>query len=232
MKFTTTQARAIARGAQTTLTIPAPRGKAGAPYAPCRFKVDHDYPLTVEPSPGLRAAMQRGDEGADNPPLGHVRVVARERRPLHITVALAKTEGHDSIDAMKKAWVREHDRAWIDKHHCDFAWARYVGHGTVSLILLERFRQRWEGREVWTVCFSLATPVRFLARPVVRVQGDYTPTVGRAIDELPAIDKATQDRYSKDALGFCIGRQLNRAKELERDQAKREGERRPYPKAA
>jgi hypothetical protein len=239
------KAHAIATGRTTTLCIPVKPGKAGAPVAPCPFKAGQQYAVPEPLNDVQRAAIKRGDQ-KEPPPLGHVRVMGTPldpddpdavigvpRGPLIVTAELAKAAGHTNPGEMQRAWVREWDRAWIDKHARDFNWARYTGQGTVSWILHERFRQRWEGREVWTVRFELVTEVRYLAQPdPLKAQGDYTPTPARAIDTLSAVDAAYQEKLSKDALSFCVGRQLKRQREMSADQAERKAQRRPWLRAA
>lgn len=221
MIFPPTKARAIARGATTTLRIPTKRGKAGAPYAPCPFTLDREYAIPEPLNDLQRAEIKRGDK-PQPPAIGHVRIASNHREHLFITPATAKTEGHPSIEAFKRAWVRDHDRAFIDQHALDFNWARYTGQGSISWILLERFKQRWEGREVWVITFELVAEVRYLAQPdPVKAQSDYTRTPSRSIDPLPVIDDLTQERFAKKAREEGVKQRDSFRRDLEAERARR-----------
>lgn len=250
MIFEPQTARAIATGRRDTLRIPAKPGKAGALYAPCQFRPGQEYVIPPVVDDVLRAAIKRGDK-PEPPPLGTVRVASigerrdertftatKHERPvaLHITTDQAKAEGYDSTEAWLRAWLATHDPRWLHRYANDLAWARSHdrfrsarGRGEArnaeQWILHERYRQRWEGRPVWVVRFELVAEVRYLAQPdPVKAQGDYTRTPSRAIDPLPVVDAAWQAQRSKDALAFCIGRQMARKREAE---AKRKESRAP-----
>lgn len=229
MTLTPEQARAIATGRQSTLRLPVKPGRAmtsrqtqprnpdapptGAPVTACPWRPEREYAI-ARPLNDLERMQIRNGDLAPFPPIGHVRVASAVREPLHITPQQAKAEGYRSVAYFQRAWVRRHDRLWIDHHPIDFEWARYTGQGTVSWILLERYRRRWEGREVWVIQFEIVADVRYLAQPdPVKAQGDYTRTPSRSIDPLPVVEAAVVEQYAKDALAFCIGRQMQRAKE-------------------
>jgi hypothetical protein len=240
VKFEPATARAIATGRRSTLRIPAKPGKAGAPHAPCPFCPGREYAIPTPLTAAERAAIRNGD-AAEPPPLGSVRVASigiahtttrkthagetitsthQRPEPLFITPEQAKSEGFDSGDAWIRAWLATWDAAWMKRYAVDLAWARSHDRwprnkGTAEMtIMAHRYLERWEGRPVWTVRFELVSDVRYLAQPdPVKAQGDYTRTPSRAIDLLPVVDAAWQEKRSKDALGFCIGRQLERARE-------------------
>jgi hypothetical protein len=119
-----------------------------------------------------------------------------------ITHDQARALGHKGTAAFKRAWVAHHDWPWLcreDRSDAD---------------ILARYAERWAHRDaVFIRCAHVGTP-RFMA-PVPR--GDergYTTSAGASIDPTAeCVDDATQARYAKDALGFCIGRQLSRAQE-------------------
>lgn len=208
MTLTPEQARAIATGRQSTLRLPVRPGRAGAPVTACPWRPEREYAI-ARPLNDLERIQIRNGDLAPFPPIGHVRVASAVREPLHITPQQAKAEGHTSIDAFACAWVRRWDRAWVERHTEDI-----TARGKLSRVLLERYRRRWEGREVWVIQFELVADVRYLAQPdPVKAQGDYTRTPSRSIDPLPVVEAAVVEQYAKDALPFCIGRQMQRARE-------------------
>lgn len=236
MTLTPEQARAIATGRQSTLRLPVKPGRAmtsrqmqprnpdasptGAPVTACPWRPEREYAI-ARPLNDLERMQIRNGDLAPFPPIGHVRVASAVREPLHITPQQAKAEGHTSIDAFACAWVRRWDRAWVERHAQDI-----TARGKLSRVLLERYRRRWEGREVWVVSFELVGVVEYMAQPdPMKGQGDYTRTPGRAIDPLPVTERAVVEQYAKDALPFCIGRQLARAKAAQQAEAIKKAER-------
>jgi hypothetical protein len=166
---------------------------------PCRFRAGRDYTTG-----GNRVHVTTVDHLA----LGD------------ITHDQAKALGHKGTAAFKRAWVADHDAGWlgpVDRSEAD---------------ILQRFATRWAHRGAWFVRYQAAEEPRFMAEQRGRAHGDgqYTPSPARSIDpDAECVDEATQDRYAKDALGFCIGRQLNRAKE---QAAKRDARARQFRDAA
>jgi hypothetical protein len=157
-----------------------------------------------------------------------IAITAKARRTAgDLTYEDAKAEGHGNIDNAKRAWVREHDAVWIDRHKVNLAAA--LGPGVVDAILLERFERRWTDEPAWIVGVAPTA-----ARPLfmARVSG-ATSSRSMSIDpdaEMPG--KEWLDKYAKDALGFCIGRQLERAREAKEQRARNEAIRRPMKRAA
>lgn len=124
----------------------------------------------------------------------------------------ARLLGHKGTAAFKRDAVETHDHAW---------WMRA---DRTDADMLNRFAVRWAHRTAWLIRYRAAEKARFMARPVLGRSGDYTGSAARSIDpDAECVDTATQERYSKDALAFCIGRQHNRQKEAN---AERERKRR------
>ncbi len=248
MKFEPQTARALATGRRDTLRIPAKLGKAGAPHAPCPLRIDQELAIPTPLSATERAAIKRGDM-AEQPPLGSVRVVSigephvttrkthagklittTHQRPeqLWIDTNQAKAEGHDSVISWTRGWLALHDRTWLESAAPDLAWARSHDRwprnkgSAEEFILTKRYLSHWAGRLVWTVRFELVGELRYLADPA-KGQGDYSRSLARAIDPLPVVDAAAQERYAKMADEFCIGRQLERQRTA--DEARANGPR-------
>lgn len=206
MIFKPALARAVASGRKTQTRRPVtPK--------PCRYKVGHDY--AVQPGRGKEA-------------IARLKVLdIREERVGQITHQDAKAEGFRNTAAFKAYWVELYDARWL---------ADYMEVHSLDALsepfLLERFDKRHAHKLVTVITFELAndTP-RFLAHPTAS-SGDYTEQRHRAIDDLEVIDEQTQARYSKDALGFCIGRQLARRKQQANNQAQYEAQRRPMIRRA
>lgn len=137
-----------------------------------------------------------------------------------ITHDEARLLGHKGTAAFKRAWVLDRDVAWLDAAD------------RTDAEVLDRFTTRWAHRAAWFVRYQPAEQPRFLAtqHDILRGGDQYTANRARSIDpEAEVIDEATQARYSKDALGFCIGRQLNRQRE---EKAKRDTRARQFRSAA
>jgi len=137
-----------------------------------------------------------------------------------ITHDQARLLGHKGTAAFKRDWISSRDRTWL------------LAADRADSEILERFQARWAHRGAWFVRYQAAEEPRFLAaqQDILRGGEQYTPNRARSIDpDAECIDQATQERYSKDALGFCIGRQINRAKE---QAAKRDARARQFRDAA
>lgn len=208
MIFPPQQARAIANGKVSALRIPARRGKAGAPYARIPFKVAHDIPVHSS------ADRER--------PKCHIRVVSKHREPHSVSLLDARAAGYRTSSEYMQAWVRRYDRAWIAKHKVDLAAA--FGDEVVPYILGRRFEERWLGAEVWVVRFALVDDtLYYLAQPnPLREQDDYTTVPGLAIDPLPVVDRARQEKYAKHA----EEKRKSFKRDLEMGRQKRRNERR------
>lgn len=213
-------ARRIAAGKVSTLYIPARKGKAGAPYAPIPFKEAHDYPVSAN--------------GRD--PLCEVRVKAiLKPAPLAITLLQARAAGFRTTTDFKEWWIVTHDRAWLRRERFDLIRSQEVADELgvefadfVRDAFLERFDQRHALRLVWTVCISLThdTP-RFMAQQRGAGVGDgqYTRVPAKSIDpEAEVIPAQYQEKLSKDALGFCLGRQRKRQQEQAEAKARQRSE--------
>jgi len=149
---------------------------------------------------------------------GAIRVTSVEHLTLaQVSHEQARALGHKGTAALKRAWITSRDAAWLldaDRSDAD---------------VLRRYDERWGRRAAVLVRYVAAGRPRLLA-DVRRGYGDYTTSPGRTIDpDAECIDQATQERYSKDALAFCIGRQINRAKE---QAAKRDARARQFRDAA
>jgi hypothetical protein len=137
-----------------------------------------------------------------------------------VTHDQARALGHKGTAAFKRAWVAAHDKDWASE----------APRGDAETI--GRFTQRWGPKEAVFVAYAVIGAPRFMARNPSNGPA-YTTSAALSIDpSAECVPADTQERYSKDALGFCLGRQLARAQNLTRDQAIRKGEKRPYPRAA
>lgn len=166
---------------------------------PTRYRVGETYPV----QPAGREAICR------------VKITdLREERLGEITHRDAKAMGYRNTAAFKIDWVEWHDKAWMYKHALE-----------ADAVLIERFTKAHACKLVTVISFQLATDIpRFLAAPGPH-QGDYTTQRHRAIDDLEAIDKQTQDRFSRAAEAFCLGAQLEKVRRQEADKAQRKAER-------
>lgn len=216
MIFRPQLARAVIDGRKTMTRRPV-KGDT-----PCRYKAGHDY--AVQP-------------GRGKPAIGRIKVLDVRDEPVgRITHADARAEGFRNTAAFKAYWVRLYDARWVERLEVDIT--EDLGGGRSESELVYRFDVAHAHKPVWVIAFTTTTDTpRFLAPPgqgTVDINGnaDYTENPRRAIDDLEVIDTATQERYSKDALAFCIGRQINRQKQVAQDQAIRKGQKRPYPRAA
>lgn len=137
----------------------------------------------------------------------------REERLGDVTHRDARAMGYRNTAAFKAAWLADRDPKWFQ------AWQ-----GS-NLAMLDRFTGLHAHKPVMVISFQLATDIpRFLTHPGPN-QGDYTEQHHRAIDDLEAIDKTTQQRFSRAAEAFCLGAQLESARRQQEDRAKRKAER-------
>jgi hypothetical protein len=130
--------------------------------------------------------------------------------------------GHRGTAAHKRAWLDQHDHPWLTREL----------RGDQEQ--LDRYQQRWAHREAILVTYTILERPRYLAaagRGDINPDGnaDYTTSRSRAIDDLEAIDPKTQDHYAEQALAFCIGRQLNRQKQLDAERADKRKVSHPAP---
>ncbi len=137
----------------------------------------------------------------------------------------ARAEGYRTREEWKAAWIRRHDRAWVDRQ------TSYDDHGEVLIepadeLLFERFDARHAERAVWALFFELdrGHVPRLLHRQSER---GYTTNPRDAVpDEPEAVDAATLTRYAKKARerdtargGYMDQRALQEAETLEAELA-------------
>lgn len=175
MIFTAADAKLIARGVKT---------QHRTPVLVRRSKVGHDYAVT--------------------PGRCRIRVLDRRRVPLGtITYRDAKAEGHRTTDAFRVAWVRRHDRAWLQREKVDLLTSTIDDDEITSIVhagLLARFAVHWAPRIVWLVEFELLTdgPLYLARQRDILAGGEqYTPIRARSIDELEAACGPWLDREAK-----------------------------------
>ena len=188
--------------------------------------ISHHQPMSTIPQRGLLqlatgrpCRLKAGRDHTINSERIHVTAVDRVELGA-ITHDQARLLGHKGTAAFKRAWVLAREVAWLDAAD------------RTDAEVLERFTTRWAHRGAWFVRYHAAEEPRFMADQHGRAHGDgqYTTSAARSIDpDAECIDEATQARYSKDALGFCIGRQLNRQRE---EKAKRDTRARQFRNAA
>jgi hypothetical protein len=173
-------------------------------YRACRYTVGHTYSV----QPGY---AKRGD--------ARIIVTAVERQRLgDITFAEARAEGFRTTDEFKQAWVRIHDREWLERELVDRA--EIFGDDAVPFILRARFEQRHADRLVWAITFELDRESPRLLAPATDDE-DYTsqsaraltePTMGidgdghrRPVPEPEPVDDATLERFAVDAAARRAG---------------------------
>jgi hypothetical protein len=145
-----------------------------------------------------------------------------------ITHDHAKALGHKGTAAFKRAHINRYDTRWLLN-------AGQAGRGDQEI--LDRFNTRWASRSAWLVFYTPAEAPRYLARHpggTITQDGnaDYTSTPSRAIDELEAIDPATQDRYSKQAATRSLETRTAAQAALTTAQSEKKANRRPWVQAA
>ena len=102
--------------------------------------------------------------------VGTVRITAVDTLTLgEVTHDQARLLGHRGTAALKRAWLADHDRDWLDE--ADRTDAQQ----------LERYTYRWGHRSAVLIRYVGVDPPRLLA-DVRRGQGDYTSSPGRTID--------------------------------------------------
>lgn len=163
----------------------------------------------------------------------------RRHGTIHITTITHLTLAditHDHARQLGHRGTAAHKRAWLDQH--DHAWVSRETRGDQEQ--LDRYATRWGHREAILVTYTIPERPRYIA---VTGRGDvnndttsptfgnadYTTSRSRAIDPLEAIDSKTQDRYAEQALAFCLGRQLARAKQLDTERADKRKVSHPAP---
>ena len=101
---------------------------------------------------------------------GTIRVTGVDTLTLgEVTHDQARLLGHRGTAALKRAWLADHDRDWLDE--ADRSDAQQ----------LARYTDRWGHRSAVLVRYVGVDPPRLLA-DVRRGQGDYTSSPGRSID--------------------------------------------------
>ncbi len=212
-------AKAIAAGRKTTIRVLARPGKAGARWAPIPFKMAATYPI--------------GHRERDTP---NCHVVVTDIRRAHagdISLHDARAEGHRTTDLYREAFVREHDRDWMDHEKPDLA--AIFGDNAVAFILLKRFDERWRDADVWVVRFELTADVpRFMAVQRGRAVGDgqYVPTPTRAISDAECIPDALQESFARAAGPWGEAKRDVDRKRSERARVQARADRRPWARAA
>lgn len=143
----------------------------------------------------------------------------------------ARAMGYRTSGKAKAAWVRTHDRQWVKRELVDLADAFDDGCSVVDWLLVKRFDTHWAHRPVQVVVVKrVVDEPRFMARPgrgIITADGnaDYTRTRGLAVDDLEAIDAATQERYSRQASERDAAVRASFQRDLAAEQAKRKAER-------
>ncbi len=124
----------------------------------------------------------------------------------------ARAMGHLTTLAFREQWLRDYDDAFVTAHSDSL--------GVMENATIEaRFAERWAGIVVWAITLELYDDKpRYLARV-----GGYTATPALAIDDLEAIDKATQDRYAKQARAVGEKMRADFLRDLELERARRKG---------
>lgn len=233
-------ARAIATGKAKRIYLPATKARRRAKcgpllgdqaYAPIPFSLVADEPILAPTD--SRDEDEYGRAPAAHVTKAHVRPTRIQRESIDIDYATARKMGYATTQDAKAAFVRQHDRAWVERHMWDLLGDIY-GTDVVPWILARRFDLRWHGREAWAIDFTLVggSP-RFLARAdPSKGQGDYTAARGRAIDDLPVVDDAWLAVKAKRAGERDAKMRREQASAREAERLGRRPDRRPWTRAA
>lgn len=176
MIFAPALARKVLAGAKTQTR------RAVQPGRDCRYRPHHTYAVCP---------------GRGKPAAGRILITdVREERAGDITFAGARAEGFRTTGEFKAAWVRLHDKAWVQREETRRA---QIGAQLHDDTIVLRFDHRHVDTPVWVIEFTLPVdPVRLLADR--HAKADYVDTQARALpDEPEAVDEQTQARISKDA---------------------------------
>lgn len=147
---------------------------------------------------------KRGDRfpikaAQDKPVMCRVVVTTKPTVEQHgpISFADVRASGYKTTVEYKAAWVRRHDREWVD------AMAeRRAGDGDVTDVeLAERFDVRWADGDVYVLHIEVdRTGERYLAADPAAMETDYVHSPARAMAGEPAaVDDQTLAQFTKDA---------------------------------
>ncbi len=182
---------------------------------------------------------KRGDRfpikaAADKPVMCRVVVTTKPTIEQHgpISFADVRASGYRTTVEYKAAWVRRHDRDWIDGQEVKVGadGVEEADHFLTDELLAERFDERWADRDVYVLHVEVdRTGERYLAADPAAMETDYVHSPARAMaGEPPAVDEATQEQFTKDARQKPIVTQMEvwqeRRAELERAISRTEAE--------
>lgn len=172
MQLPADQTRRIDRGERTTIRIPVDPRLTVIPLRPA--KRGHSKPF--RPTVGQRLRVHADDRSLSL----LIDITAFERGELgNLTLEQANAEGYPTPDEFVQAWVERHDRQFLDNQ------VRYLieqdipddeAMDTREEWAKVRYRDRWAGRDVWTLAVQVEHDAgRFLAR-AGSPTGDYCGT--------------------------------------------------------
>lgn len=201
MIFPSKEARAITDGRKTQCRLLLNKTKP---------KVGHEYP--IQPQDKDRIVRES---------IGRLKVLdVQESRLGDITYQEARAEGHKGTGYWKAAYVRHHDRRWLE------ALEQHTGE-VDEPVLVARFDARHAHKPCWVVTLQRVVDIpRFMADQRVKTTGDgqYTPTPARSIDPTAeCVDELYQERLSKKATEEGAKQRASFRRDLERDRAQRNG---------
>lgn len=171
MIFSKEMLRAVLDGRKTVTRRPVKKGKAGAPFEPCRYRVGSDY--AIQAGYGQRGIGERFE----------VTDVARGKVG-EIDYAGARAEGFKTTAEFRAHWLLLHDKAWLAKQSIECPACDGKGHlrpppdvvycpaceasgdmtGVASTEVAEaRFADRHGEKNVWVITFRLLHAPRSLA---------------------------------------------------------------------
>jgi len=198
-------ARAIARGAASTLRVPVDRRLLRHPLPPAKrgdskpFHPAAGQPVTLA---GVTPTVKEGRRAYDIACHVTVTVHRVDRGPLgHLTAEQAGMEGYPSPTAFEVAWVQRHDRAWLDGQEIIL---RELGEAdddireALTEFALARYRYRWSLREAWTLHVTAAHDIdQYLAptdRPGGSMLGYVTSPAAAMPGEPPVVFTSQLDK--------------------------------------
>lgn len=222
IRVTLRQARAIEAGRATQVrVIPGERRQVKRKDAARRDRSAMRWQEPWHPTIGAEETVIGHDDG--DLERCRVAIVDRYRAPLgRLTPRDVKACGHTSTAAFMHAWVRDHDKAWMERNDDRLDAMSDVA---ADALILARFHRLWADREVWVITVRNVAERHLLADPR-KGRGDYTNSPGQTIDrDAECVDKATQDRISAKAKVKNIKLRATFQDDLEKERAAKKAER-------
>jgi hypothetical protein len=156
MRIPAVQARAIYRGAKTTIRVPVDPRLTATPLRPARRHGGRPFTAAAGDILTLHADTQ----------IVHTKILAADRSPLgHLTDQQAQAEGYPTAAEFELAWTNRHDHAWLDRQ------AQYLRDQDIpeaeiqqacDALAIIRYADHWTPREAWTLILEPFHDMPFL----------------------------------------------------------------------